>query len=68
MPETPEFAIQIRLNGDMVSPKRRIFRFFQLAAQSGRGLPFREGRAETAGNGAATAKNGTGERKFQKGE
>ena len=54
--------------GDMVSPKRRIFRFFQLAAQSGRGLPFREGRAETAGNGAATAKNGTGERKFQKGE
>ena len=44
--------------GDMVSPKRRNFRFFQLAAQSERGLPFREGRAETAGSGAGDGGKG----------
>ena len=54
--------------GDMVSPKRRIFRFFQLAAQSGRGFPFARAAPKPPETALRQRKNGTGERKFQKGE
>ena len=54
--------------GDMVSPKRRNFRFFQLAAQSGRGFPFARAAPKPPETALRQRKNGTGERKFQKGE
>ena len=54
--------------GDMVSPKWRNFRFFQLAAQSGRGFPFARAAPKPPETALRQRKNGTGERKFQKGE
>ena len=54
--------------GDMVSPKWRNFRFFQLVAQSGRGFPFARAAPKPPETALRQRKNGTGERKFQKGE